>query len=92
MTATWSLAPHLAHRVAVYTAPNPFQARFWGAGGLPPPPDPSTVEYLAVDPRKTELGQDPMLDVIEAEHWEVIQAETFVLARRTDPPQPGSTP
>lgn len=92
VTATWSLAPHLAHRVAVYTAPNPFQERFWGAGGLPPLPDPATVEYLAVDPRKTELGQDPMLGVIEAEDWEIVQAGTFVLARRPDPPQPASHP
>lgn len=82
VTATWSLAPHLAHRVSVYTAPNPFQERFWGAAGLPPLPDPATVEYLAIDPRKAEELLDPMLDVVVAEDWEVLQADTFVLARR----------
>src|SRR5690606_20032701 len=81
VSATWSLAPHIAHREAVYTAPNPFQERFWGAGGKPPLPDPETVEYLAVDIRNHEPG-DPMLTELSSGNWEVVVDGTFVLARR----------
>ena len=69
-------------RVEVYMAPNPFQRQFYGADGVPELPDVSVIEYLAVDPRKTDDGLDPMLEVIVSDDWEVIQADTFVLARR----------
>lgn len=82
VSATWDLAPHLAHRITVFTAPNPFQRRFYGAGGEPPLPDPATVDYLAVDTRKVGDVPDPLMTAIDSGGWEVVQDGTFVLARR----------
>ena len=44
------LAPHFAHRERVYMFPNPYAALAWGVEGLPPLPDPDTVEWVALRP------------------------------------------
>ncbi len=41
---------HLAHRRTVYMFPNPFSRLAWGTDGVPPLPDPATVEWVAVRP------------------------------------------
>jgi uncharacterized membrane protein len=83
VTATWSLTPHLSHRREIYTSPNPFRESYWGAEHLPPLPDPSTVEYLAIDTRNFSGPEDPMPDVmLRPEYETVVDGETFKLLRR----------
>jgi uncharacterized membrane protein len=50
------LVPHFAHRREVYMFPNPFSALAWGMEGVPEPPDPSRVEWVAVRPDANPPG------------------------------------
>ncbi len=83
VTATWTIAPHLAHRTHIYMAPNPFSPRFWGVDGVhPPPPDPMIIEYLAIDTRQDIEEIDVVVEQALAEGWEVVVDGTFILLRR----------
>jgi uncharacterized membrane protein len=83
VSATWTIAPHLAHRPAIYMAPNPFSPRFWGVDGVhPPPPDPSIIDYLAIDTRQEIEEIDVVVDRVLAEGWTVVVDGTFTLIRR----------
>jgi uncharacterized membrane protein len=62
------LVPHFAHRREVYMFPNPFSSLAWGTGGLPDPPDPARVEWVAVRPDANPAGHPDMalLERLEA--------------------------
>jgi hypothetical protein len=49
VSSVYYLVPHLTHRSASYTFPNPWKASNWGVDGEHLP-DPSTVDWLIVDP------------------------------------------
>lgn len=83
VSATWTISPHLAHRTHIYMAPNPFSPRFWGVDGhLPEPPDPSVIEYLAIDTRQDIEEIAVVVDQAIAEGWTVVVDGTFTLIRR----------
>jgi hypothetical protein len=54
VTATYQLLPHLSHRREVYDWPNPFWASVWGNDDCGHLPDPTTVDYVALD--LTQIG------------------------------------
>jgi uncharacterized membrane protein len=83
VSATWSLAPHLAHRTDVYMIPNPWVPLYWGyRETVPDPPDPMTIEYFAIDTRTARLDLERVLAMIAGEDWEVVVDGTFRLLRR----------
>src|SRR5437763_15546916 len=48
ISATYDLAPHLAHRRYIYSYPNPFIADSWAVNGEHLP-DPNIVHWLVLD-------------------------------------------
>jgi hypothetical protein len=54
VSATYSIVPHLTHRVHIYEWPNPFVTANWGIDDRHPDP-PTNVNYLVLD---TQLNQD----------------------------------
>ena len=83
VTATWTIAPHLGHRTQIFMAPNPFSPRFWGDyGELPPLPDPSIIEYMAIDTRQDIEEIDVMVEQAIDGGWTVEIDGTFTLLKR----------
>ncbi len=85
VSATFNLTTHLAHRVEIYMAPNPWRNRYWGAQDLPPLPDPNRVEYLAVDTRKKIDDMDVTVAELLDAGWVVEVPGTFLLLRNPNP-------
>ncbi|MGB8862241.1 MAG: DUF2079 domain-containing protein [Ilumatobacteraceae bacterium] len=54
VSASYQLLPHLAHREHIYDWPNPFWASVWGNDDCAHLPDPTTIDYIAVD--LTQIG------------------------------------
>lgn len=54
VSASYQLLPHLAHREHAYDWPNPFWASVWGNDDCAHLPDPTTVDYVALD--RTQIG------------------------------------
>jgi uncharacterized membrane protein len=54
VSASYTIVPHLTHRVHIYEWPNPFQTGNWGIADRNPDP-PSNVQWLVVD---TNLNGD----------------------------------
>ena len=54
VSATYSLLPHLSHRRAIYDWPNPFVPNVWAHRNCDNLPDPTTIDYLAID--RTQVG------------------------------------
>ena len=65
VSAVYYLVPHLTHRSAAYTFPNPWRPSNWGVDGENPP-DPATVDWLMVDPTAIAEGEVPVLDRVLA--------------------------
>jgi hypothetical protein len=84
VTATYNLAPHMTHRRAIYTWPNPWRALHWGTG-TEQPPDPSIIEWLVID--KTVLGDSvgEFEKVLAEESWDVLMDESGVFVARRVP-------
>jgi uncharacterized membrane protein len=53
VSAVYNLVPHLSHRSAIYTFPNPWVPSNWGVAGENRP-DPGTVDWLIIDPSSLE--------------------------------------
>lgn len=73
VAASYLLAPHLAHRNNIYMLPNPWEEDIWGVNDTDPPPhDPSSVEWMAV---QTEHAGAEVMQVREhllASGWEIV--------------------
>ncbi len=54
VSASYQLLPHLSHRERIYDWPNPFWASVWGNDDCAHLPDPTTVDYVAID--RTQVG------------------------------------
>ena len=85
VSATYNITTHLAHRTYIYMAPNPWRNRYWGAHGVPPLPDPATVEYLAVDTRKEIDDMDVTVARLLEEGWTVEVDGVFLLLKNPNP-------
>jgi uncharacterized membrane protein len=55
VSATWNIVPHMAHRLKIYTYPNPWRASNWGTKGEHLD-NPDGVRWLVID--TTKLGDD----------------------------------
>lgn len=73
VSASYLLAPYLAHRTNIYMLPNPWEEDIWGVNDIEPPPhDPSNVEWVAV---QTEHAGDEVEQIREdllESGWEVV--------------------
>jgi uncharacterized membrane protein len=66
VSSTYFLVPHLSHRRHIYTFPNPWVASNWGVRGERLP-DPSTVDWLIVDPTAIAPAEQPLLRAVLAD-------------------------
>lgn len=88
VSATYNITTHVAHRTEIYMAPNPWRSRYWGAQGLPPLPDPNSVEFLVVDTRKDIDDMDRTVASLIREGWVVEVDGTFTVLRNPNPSRP----
>jgi uncharacterized membrane protein len=85
VSASYQLVPHLTHRRHVYDWPNPFTPAVWGNDNCNRLPDPTTVEWVALD--LTQVGEPnrALFDAmtVEGGPFETIyrDAEVIVLRR-----------
>jgi uncharacterized membrane protein len=91
VSASYTMVPHLTHRVDIYEWPNPFQTANWGIGDRNPAPR-SNVEWLVLD---TNLNTDmaPLLASLTAPggQFEVVfRLGPVIVAHRGAVLQPGS--
>ena len=54
VSASYQLLPHLSHREHIYDWPNPFWASVWGNDDCAYLPDPTTIDFVALD--LTQIG------------------------------------
>ena len=66
VTATYSLLPHLTHREQIYDWPNPWVPAYWGEDDGYRLPDPSAIEWIAVDRRQVGSGEKAILESLLA--------------------------
>jgi len=66
VTATYSLLPHLTHREQIYDWPNPWVPAYWGEDDGYRLPDPSAIEWIAVDRRQVGSGEKSILESLLA--------------------------
>jgi len=59
VSASYSLVPHLTHRVRIYEFPNPWHVGNWGIDDEHPP-NPSVVDYLVLD-LQLNIDQQPLV-------------------------------
>ena len=73
VAASYLLAPHLAHRTNIYMLPNPWEEDVWGIDGTDPPPhDPSTVEWVAVQTEHAGARVMQIRESLLASGWEIV--------------------
>ena len=87
VAASYSLVPHLTHRVDIYEWPNPWIVTNWGVYGEHPP-HPASVDYLVLDltlnPRDIPLYKS--LVGPGREFKAVFSERNYVVARRVKRP------
>lgn len=83
VSASYNLVPHLAQRPEVYSFPNPWVPRNFGADDESSR-SPDRVDWLVVDRRTLDAESAALLDrVLERGRFEVVgDADSYVLARR----------
>jgi uncharacterized membrane protein len=83
VAASYSLVPHLTHRVHIYEWPNPWLVTNWGIYGEHPP-DPRTVDYLVLDLtiNQPDLPLYRSLTGPDSEFRVVFAQREFVVAKR----------
>lgn len=73
VAASYLLAPHLAHRTSIYMLPNPWEEEIWGVNDTDPPPhDPSTIEWVAVQTEHAGEDVAAIREDLLASGWEVV--------------------
>lgn len=85
VTATYTLGPHLSHREQIYDWPNPWVPSYWGNDDTYRLPEPSRIEYLAIDRRQVGEAQQQLLDDLigaDGEFEVVFDVDDIVVARR----------
>ncbi len=63
VSTEYYIVPHLSHREGIYTFPNPWISSNYGVGGVPAPPDPSTIDVLLIN--EDRLGNPDHLALFE---------------------------
>jgi len=49
VSASYTVVPHLTHRIHIYEWPNPFLRSYYGLSNAQPLPDTATIQYLVLD-------------------------------------------
>jgi uncharacterized membrane protein len=62
VTATYRLVPHLTHREQIYDWPNPWVESYWGVDDGYRLPDPSEIEWIAIERQNVSEQHAPLLD------------------------------
>ncbi len=99
ISATYDLAPHLAHRRYIYSYPNPFIADSWAVNGENLP-DPNIVHWLVLDRalldgRNLALFNRLVADgefTIESDRAGIVVAHRVAHGQRVDPESFGLGP
>ncbi len=82
VAASDTFAPNLAHREQIYMLPNPWIRDYWGTPeGLPALPDPTTVEWMAVDLDVGGATTRVVEDLVAIGWSEVVSGERILLLR-----------
>ena len=87
VAASYSLVPHLTHRVHIYEWPNPWIVGNWGIKGENPP-DPKDVNYIVLD-LTLNTEQRSLYDSLVGdgkEFKEVFHEQDYVVAKRVRKP------
>ncbi|MBV8693594.1 MAG: DUF2079 domain-containing protein, partial [Actinobacteria bacterium] len=87
VAASYSLVPHLTHRVHIYEWPNPWIVGNWGIKGENPP-DPKDVNYIVLD-LTLNTEQRSLYDSLVGdgkEFKEVFHDQDYVVAKRVRKP------
>lgn len=81
VSASYQLVPHMSHRHEVYDWPNPFWASVWGNDDCGRLPDPTTVEYVALDQSQIGSGNYLLYESMRAPGgpFEVIYEDAIVV-------------
>jgi hypothetical protein len=84
VTATYRLTPHLTHRERIYDWPNPWVESYWGVDDGYRLPDPSVVEWIAIDRQNvSEQHVGVLEDLIATDgEFEVLLDESGILVAR----------
>lgn len=87
VAASYSLVPHLTHRVHIYEWPNPWLVTNWGIYGEHPP-NPRTVDYLVLDLTINERDLPLYRSLIgsKGEFRVIYSQRSFVVAQRVRKP------
>ena len=62
VSASYQLLPHLSHRRQIYDWPNPFWASVWGNDDCAHLPDPTTIDYVAIDLSQVGASNQTLFD------------------------------
>ena len=62
VSASYQLLPHLSHRRQIYDWPNPFWASVWGNDDCAHLPDPTIIDYVAIDLSQVGATNQTLLD------------------------------
>lgn len=85
VSASYQLLPHLSHRERIYDWPNPFWASVWGNDDCAHLPDPTTIDYVAIDLTQVGPTNQTLFDDMLAPDGPfeaVFQDENVVVAER----------
>lgn len=77
VSTAYFVVPHVTHREHIYTFPNPWRASNYGIGGVPKPPDPSTVDVVILNRRALNESEGALFDQIAASGEWVREVQTF---------------
>ena len=84
VTSTYRLTPHLTHREQVYDWPNPWVESYWGVDDGYRLPDPSVVDWIAIDRQSVSEQHVGVLEELIAPdgEFEVLLDESGILVAR----------
>jgi len=95
VTGTYSILPHLSGRRNIYDWPNPWEPSYWGndrpdGSHLPPPHDPNTVQWIALDMYHVGAAQLPLVQRLigvngEGGEFQVVYRSHLTRPDPTDP-------
>ncbi len=84
VTATYTLVPHLSRREQIYDWPNPWIESYWGVDDGYRLPEPSSIEWIAIDRSHVSEEHSALLDSIIAPEgdFEIVLDELGVVVAR----------
>jgi uncharacterized membrane protein len=90
VSASYQLLPHLAQRREAYDWPNPFTPAIWGNDDCKRLPDPTTVEWVALDLGQIGENNRPMFDAMRAPGgpFETVYVDDVVIVLRRNGTSP----